>query len=208
MIPILITLAALVALSLLRPLLVLGLAHLFARAIGESALSRQPDAIHLDRAAAEPWHDPGPAREATRALRAAGFEEAGTWTVRELPGTLVALLAHASEGFYAAIYEHPRVGHWVDLFTYFADGTSATFTSNAPSGLDPRPGHRLENLPGAPAAALLERARGARPRLAPAPHAPGRAVSDFTRAWADAVRWRKAHGVSAHEVAAVARRAA
>jgi hypothetical protein len=205
---ILIALAALVALSLVRPLLVMVLGRIFAGAIGSHALSKQPDAIHLDRADARAWARPDKSEASARALRAAGFEDAGTWTVRELPGVVLQLLAHAGEGFYAMIYQHPKAGDWTDMVTRFSDGTSITYSSHTPSGLQPRPGHPVENLPGVSAVQLLDHARSTRPRRATAPHSAARASTDFTRAYAESMAWRKQHGVSAREVAQVIRKAA
>jgi hypothetical protein len=205
---ILIALAALVAVSLVRPLLLMVLGRIFAGAIGNHALAKQPDEIHLERAGVRPWARPEKAEESARTLRAAGFEDAGTWTVPELPGVVLQLLAHAGEGFYGVIYQHPKAGDWMDMVTRFSDGTSITFSSHTPSGLESRPGHPVQNLPGVTAGKLLEHARAARPRRAAAPHSAARATTDFTRAYAESMAWRKQHGVSAKEVAQVIRKAA
>src|SRR5262245_61569634 len=78
---ILILLGALAAVTVLRPLLMLAIARVFGRAIGAEALSRQPDTIQLERASNERWAQPARSAAAAQALNAAGFSDAGTYTV-------------------------------------------------------------------------------------------------------------------------------
>jgi hypothetical protein len=202
--PILIALGALVALTLVRPLLLLVVARIFAGAIGAHAVAQQPDEIHLVRSGRHAWKDAARADSAARTFASAGFDDAGTWTVQEMAGVVVQLMANASDGMYAAICEHPKAGPWIDLVTRYTDGTSITFSSNPPTGLNARPGHRTENVPGAAPGALLARARDSRPRRAAEPHTASAAPRDFMRAYAESMAWRKQHGVSAGEVAKVA----
>lgn len=172
-------------------------------AAGRRAAQKQPDEIHL-RAAPEPaWVHGDEIESNARALRKLGFTEAGSYTVDVLPVT-IRFLVKESDRVYAAIYEHPKVGIWLNLIILHEDGTSVTFTNTQDRGLEKRPGHPIFYLHRATAAqlfAMLAQAVGGPQR---------RAVSaatipaEFEKAWADGVRWRKSRSFSVAEVASVA----
>jgi hypothetical protein len=177
-------------------------------AVGHKAVAEVPDRVHLQAVSAHSWADENAAESATEALLESGFVEAGTYRVPEMPGVTVRLLANPMESVYAAVYEHPRAGLWLDLYARYQDHTSVTFTTTRPTGLAQRPGHRVVHVPGADAMQLCERALADRPEGTLRPASVDRAAHDFEEAYAEAVAWRKAHGVTAREVAEVARRKA
>jgi hypothetical protein len=172
--------------------------------IGARALAKQPDRIQLVRSAPTAWTSAAAAAALAEPLLKGGFDDAGTFRVQEMPGLVLRLLTHSGEGFLAAVYEHPKAGHWLEVATRYGDRTSITFSSHAPSGLSPRPGHPVIHVTGAGAAALLAWARAERPKRLMAPVSTQRAQSDFEDAYGEAIEWRKRHGVSASEVAKVA----
>ena len=204
---ILICAGILLLMPIVKQLLVHGLARLIGRAVGQVALNQQPDTIQLKPANAHAWKNGQAAANFASPLADRGFQDAGTYTVAEMPGMVVRLLAKPEEHFYAAIYEHPQVGQWMDLVTLYQDGTSATFTTSKPTGLAPRPGHPSIHAPGAGPLAIYARARAERAKQVMMPATPMNAVHDFERAYAESIAWRKHRGISACEVAEVAKAA-
>ncbi len=212
-----IILAAIVALRLLLyPVLKRFFALLFAghavrgarRDAGRSAVAKQPDRITLvHRDLRTTRTDPAVTQYADP-LFTRGFQEAGLFEIRELPGVLVRFLVKSSEGVIAAICTHPRSATWLDLITYYADGTSATFSTNPPHGLDPRPGHVVTHLPGTIALNLYQRFVNERPKGVFRPAMPDDVPAQFARAWADGIAWRRQKGISPGEVVQVAQRRA
>lgn len=184
------------------------LAAWFGRTLGGIALARQPDQIHLDPVSADSWSDFETVSDLGRPFTQQGFESAGTFRVEEMPGVIVQLLAHPAQRLYAAIYEHPQAGHWIDVVARYEDGSGATFTTSPPSGLDARPGHLVVNAPGTAPRALLDRVLFERPAGALLPATAATAARDFEDAYGEETAWRKGRGISAAEVANVARRAA
>jgi hypothetical protein len=176
--------------------------------VGRQALAGVPDRICLRPVSAHSWADENAAESATEALAENGFVEAGTYRVPEMPGVTLRLLANPVESVYAAIYEHSRAGLWLDLFARYQDHTSVTFTTARSTGLGPRPGHRVVHAHGIDAYHLCERAFAELPEGTLRPVSVERAAHDFEESYADAVAWRKAHGVTAREVTDVARRRA
>ena len=199
--------AILLALPVVKQLIGIGLARLLGRAIGQAALNQQPDTIHLSAAGPHAWKNAPKAAGFASPLSDRGFQDAGSYTIPEMPGVVVRLMAKPEEHFYAAIYEHPQAGHWMDLVTLYQDGTSSTFTTAKPTGLAPRPGHPSIHVPGAGPLALYARARAERAKQTMVATIPANAVHDFEQAYAESIAWRKNRGISACEVAEVAKAA-
>jgi len=200
--------AALVVVTLLRPVLRLAIAALAGKQIGAAALAKQPDSIHLQRGEETSWKNGAAPRQIATTLLTRGFEDAGVYTVAELPGLVVQLFANASDRVYAATYEHPKVGQWLEIFSRYQDGTSATCTTSSAVTLNPRPGHPSTQMPGAQPLTVLQKALSSRPQGPLAEVSAARAVDMFEKAYADGVAYRKQVGVSRMEVVKTAARRA
>jgi hypothetical protein len=202
---ILIFAGALVALALVRTLIPLLVARVFGRAIGSHAIAKQPDQIHLHHQGEVAWNDPRSVFPLSGPLLQRGFQDAGVYRIRELPDVTLQLLVKSNEDLMAIIYEHAAVGHWVEIACRYRDGGSFTISNSRPTGLAPRPNHIVVHAPGLESAALYDRARAERP------HRPLESVSTFNiskmfeEAWAESIAYRKQTGISADEVANVAR---
>jgi hypothetical protein len=193
-----------VARRILGVLIMRAVALVFGKAIGAHAVAQQPDQIHLLPAGAQAWKDAAAARALSAALVQAGFQDAGTYRVEPMPGVVVQLLAHSKNSIYANVYEHARVGRWIELVSRYQDGTAAWFSTNPPTGIDARPGHMRKNYPGLAPQALVERMLAERPTGWLNPVTAGDAVKTFEAGYADYIAWKKKTGVSAKEVAQVA----
>jgi hypothetical protein len=207
-------LAALIAIPILIRVGIRVFALLFVRAalvkgaedIGRRALEKQSDHIHMVRAGAQVWTRPDLATALATPLLENGFQDAGIYTVTELPGVHVHLLTDSHNQMLGIVYEHPRAGHWAEVVTRYANGDSSVFTTVKPTGLSPRPGHVTVHAPGLDVGALLHRALHERPNGAMVPMTPAKAVEIFEFAYADQMAWRKKQGISASEVVRVAQR--
>ena len=187
-----------------RPLSRLVIAGALGKQVGATALAQQPETIHLEPASAEAWRDAENARKVAGAITTLGFETAGTFRIPELPGVTVELLAHPGESMYAAVYEHPQAGAWFEYFVRCQDGTSVTFTTLPPTGLDDRPGHPLVRAVGADPRSLFEKAQERKPRKPLDPARASDVVAVFEKGYADSIAWRKQQGISRKEVVRVA----
>jgi hypothetical protein len=180
-----------------------GMGGFVARAIGRAALDCQPDEIHLDDCGAGAWRHFETAHDLVDSFKRAGFSDAGTYRIREMP-VVLQLLVHESESLYGVVYEHPQSGHWIDVVARFADGTASTWTTAPDTGLDARPGFPMIHAPGTLPSALVARARSEL-RAAPLAAATRASVAgDFESAYADSMAWRKGRGVTAGEVGRIA----
>jgi hypothetical protein len=173
-----------------------------------AALAKQPDTIHLEPASADAWRDAENQRRTASALAALGFETAGTFRIPELPGVTLELMAHPRESTYAAVYEQPFAGAWFELFMRCQDGSTATFTTLPPTGLDDRPGHPVVRAISANPETLFEKAQERKPRKPLEPARAACAVAAFERGYEESVAWRKGEGISRTEVMRVATRKA
>ncbi len=191
-----------------RPLLRVVIALVAGRAIGRSALAKQADRIHLVPSGPTRWQAPQEPQRLAQPLLSLGYQDAGTFTVRELPGVVLRLLAHTRDSVMAVIYEHPKAGHWVELVTRYTDRTSFSVATSRDTGLAPRPGHPVVHAPGTDPARLHARMTAARPQGIIEPVEPAALPARFEEGYAEAMAWRKAHGISTAEVVKVAARPA
>lgn len=172
-------------------------------AAAKRAADKQPDEIRLTPAPQHSWSDPAAIEVYAKALWAHGFAEAGTYAVNVLP-VAIRFLLKEPERMYAAIYEHAKAGVWLNFVVLNEDGTSATFTTTRDRGLEKRPGHPITYSPGATAdllyATAMRQLSGIPARRALSASS---IVTEFEKAWADSVRWRKSRGFSMAEVASV-----
>jgi len=194
------------AVLFLTPLSRVVIAALFGKSIGKAALSKQPDNIQLTPT------DPSKLRNAARVeavaaeFRRAGFESAGLFIIPEMPGLSLQLLANRSESMGVAIYDHPVVGVFFDVFSRYTDGGSCTHTTAPATGLKRREDMRVFNCPGASPATLLERARRERSSAGLKSCTATTVGPEFVAAYAEQMAWMKQRGISRSEVVKVATR--
>ena len=136
---------------------------------------------------------------------ARGFTEVGVFAVKEMPQVAICLLAKPAEAVCAAVYEHPKVGTWVELFSRYQDGTGITYSTMPDRGLEPRPGHPAIHAPGTSAEALYDRIMRERPQQPLAVITPEKLPHYFELAYAEGMAWRKNKGLTAEEVIRVAK---
>ena len=166
--------------------------------VGQKALSSQPDRISLTPRLASPGAE---AQAILAGLTRLGFSAAGSFAVAEMGGLPIHFMIQSKESAVAAVYEHPKAGVWLDLFTRFRDGTSFTFaTSRMGGGLEQRPGHPTVRSPRLDPAAAHARFLRERPAGAMKSFALAEVPSMFADAYAEAMAWRKQVGISAAEV--------
>ncbi len=194
-----------VAILLLTPLSRIVLAALFGRSIGQAALARQPDTIHLKPTETASQKHGGRLKSVVAEYLQRGFEDAGLYAIPEMPGVYVQLLAHRGESMYAAIYDHPVAGVFYDVVSRYIDGSVWTFTTARATGLKQRPNTQMVNLPGSEPTALIEAARRQRPHAGLKSCSTSTAVSDFETAYAEYMAWMKQRGLTTGEVVNVAR---
>jgi hypothetical protein len=169
--------------------------------VGAKALGEQPDAIHLEPRPLHEWKDAGAVEAQAAPLAARGFRDAGIHAVREMPGVVVRFLVQPDERVAACIYEHPRIGTWLDLVCSYQDGTGATYSTSKPTGLDTRPGQKKVNAPELGSAALYDKLLRERPTGDLEEWTVENVAGKFEAAYARETNWRKNKGISADEVA-------
>jgi hypothetical protein len=182
-------------------LLVRTIFRKFLVGIGNTAVNKQPDEIHLTPQPEHVWTDAAAVQALAAPLPALGFAEAGTYRVDDLPGVFCRFLVHVEERVAACIYEHPKVGTWIDLFSHYRDEGTFTASTAADHGMDKRPGATGFHAPGTTSDALYEQMLRERPRAGLIDMTPANVVERFVWAWARSMTWRKKRGVSVNEMA-------
>jgi hypothetical protein len=169
--------------------------------VGEKAMAEQPDEIHLVPEPDHAWTNRDAVEAMAAPLTSLGFEEAGLYSISEMNGVYVRLMAHPAQSIAACLYEHPQVGTWMDLVCKYSDGRSITYTTGRPTGLEKRPGCQTVNAPEMGAEALYQRLLRERPTGDLTEITPTSVPTLFMEAYKKETAWRKNKGISVEEVA-------
>jgi hypothetical protein len=173
--------------------------------IGRRALNRTPDQIKLARTDSPAWTN-GPAVERQAApLRSAGFKDLGVYSVDKMPGVLIRMMHHPETFVEAHIYDHPRVGSWIEFASRYTDGSSHTLTTLVPTGLDrPEWVRTIRADKGTPTDQLYSQFKTQREWHNIKPVAADEVVHEFEDAYLRFMIWRQNSGITPEEVARVA----
>jgi hypothetical protein len=187
-----------------RPLIAL----LFAKSIGAQALAKVPQTVHLTRASDTVWSNVDAARRMWEPLLQAGFADAGTYTVNEMPGVVMRLLASTTDSIMAIAYEHPRAGHWLEMVTRYADGRRCSATSLVTAPVSAPDFVTSLRAPNASPSRLLDTMRRQRPEGTMLPVTTADVTRMFEEGYAESMKWHNEHGVKRGDVMKVAMRRA
>jgi hypothetical protein len=106
----------------------------------------QPLRIKLEAESDPAWNDEASMKRLTKAMKSAGFVDAGIFRIDEVPDICLKALVQPEKSVYAVIYEHPDKGIWFEYFARFEDGTSLTYSTSEATGLDRPPGRGIERF--------------------------------------------------------------
>jgi len=174
--------------------------------IGRKAVEAQPDRITLGRISDPTWQDSS-IGQIISSLRAAGFQDAGAYSVDNMPGVKVAILAKSEDCVTAHVYEHAKAGIWIELATRYEDGTSTTLTTLPSTGQNQPAWLTTIRAGKAPAGDLvrqfIEERRWRSGVMKPV--SVERAPLEFEEGFARYMSWRKATPMTVDEVAPTVR---
>lgn len=184
---------ALVAFLLSWPAVRAVVARVAGKHYRAKALTSPPDRIYLVRATKPAWRHEQARDSSARQLANAGFENAGTFVVREMPELTLGLYANSTENAYAIVYDHPRSGFWAEFVTRYEDGSVASFSTLEPMEVDVPVGSIHVAAPELSLADLWKRMLAERPKQAMKPCTPFTAAPDFEKGYAESVAYHKQH---------------
>lgn len=150
-----------------------------------------PDFISLVRVREPRWRNGRAIAVADHDLSAAGFAEAGTYLVHQMPELTVGLYALPGECSYAVLYDHPTSGFWAELVTRYHDGSLANFTTLEPMDVEVPEGSLYVAAPGYSVGELWQRMRAERPVKPMRECSRAAAAQDFERGYAESVARHK-----------------
>jgi hypothetical protein len=176
--------------------------------IGRRVVSRLPDVLNLEKIATPRWGAPGRIEELAGPLRARGFRDCGVYSTARMPGLLIMFLLQEESAVAAFLSEHPKRSPWVELSVRYDDGTTTALSTLPPTGLSQLPDffRRIEGDPAVATDVLYDRLLAERSPLGIKRVTAESVVPEYERAYAKFVAWRKNHGISSEEVAAVAKK--
>lgn len=150
-----------------------------------------PDFISLVRVREPRWRNRRAVALADQDLCAAGFAEAGTYVVHQMPELNVGLYALPAECAYAVIYDHPASGYWAELVTRYQDGSIVSFSTLDPMDVELPEGSMHVAAPQLTLRELWTRMRAERPAKPMVECSRATAAMDFERGYAESVARHK-----------------
>jgi hypothetical protein len=172
--------------------------------VGRRALARVPEQITLSRVDSPVWKNAAAVEQVTPLVRV-GFNDLGTYSVDKMPGVLIRVLFQPQTYVAAHVYDHPRVGSWVEFATRYTDGSSHTLTALPPTGLDHPVWVRIIRADkNVPTDQLYQQFLREREGHNIKQVAPEDVVHEFEDSYLRLMIWRQNTGITPEEVAQVA----
>lgn len=174
--------------------------------IGRKALGQQPDEVTLEKLSVAGWADPVAADALANPLIKLGFADLGDFAVDKMPGVRMRILVKPDAAVAAFIYEHLKAGTWIELSVRYEDGTTTALVNRPPTGIQSPPFFRkIYAEKGVPTDQLYERLLKERPPQGIKAITAETVIPEFEDAFRRIMFWQKNKGLSAEEVAAVAK---
>jgi hypothetical protein len=191
--------------ALLPRLLKLKVARQALSEVGRRALARVPEQITLSRVDSPPWKNAAQVEKQAAPLLRTGFTDLGAYGVDKMPGVFIRMLFQPQTYVAAHIYDHPRVGSWVEFAARYTDGSSHTLTTLPPTGLDsPAWVRTIRADKSIPTDQLYQQFLTQRDWHNIKPVAAGDVIHEFEDGYLRLMIWRQNTGITPEEVAHVA----
>jgi len=191
--------------SALPRLLVRKAAREALSAVGRRALARVPEQITLARLDSPQGRNQAAVEQQAAPLLRAGFTDLGTYGVDKMSDVFIRMLFHPQTYVAAHIYDHPRVGSWIEFASRYTDGSSHTLTTLPPTGLDhPAWVRTIRAEKSTSTDQLYQQFLTQREWHNIKPVAAGEAVHEFEDGYLRLMIWRQNTGITPEEVAKVA----
>lgn len=173
--------------------------------VGKRALNRVPEQVTLTRTDTPQWKHPAEVKQQSAPLLSAGFMDLGSYAVDKMPGVLIRMLFHPETYVAAHVYDHPRVGSWIEFAARYTDGSSHTLTTLPPTGLDhPAWVRTLRADKTVPTDQLYRQFLTKRDWHNIKPVTAGEVIREFEDGYLRLMIWRQNTGITPEEVAHVA----
>lgn len=190
-------------------LLILGVARSRLRRLAQTVeplMVSPPARLRLRPVIDAPWTDVGQFEELYLTIIREGFEESGAFEAGEVEGFFLHGFVKPEDAVVATAYQHPVYGNWLELATYYKDGTSFTFTTlGIGAEQDQRPGHGRMHFPDVEPRELLRRFLAQRPRHRMRRVSALEYEEVVEAAYADEMDWRNSRGgTTTEEIRALA----
>ncbi len=166
--------------------------------------SVSPAEIHVHSTTEDKWSDKKTRDETVAALSSKGFINLGMYRIDEMPLIPVMAMSHGENRLLAVLYEHPKLGIWMDFVVKYPGDKSLT-VSNASMGgqLEHRPNHDKEYMPKVSMADLYTKviALSSGKEKEPVPTDNAGFIEAMQNSYRDDMLWRSSRGgVNAEEL--------
>ena len=181
--------------------------RLILKQVGRKALAKVPTSAKLIQTQNPNWQNRVLIDNQTSPLKFRGFEDVGSFQVVSMPGVLLKILFHQAMNVAAHVYEHPKAGSWTEMATRYTDGRSATISDLPDTGVAPAPWVKTSRVVrGTSTDQMFAQHTNERDKNGIKTLVPADTVREFEEGYARYMQWKQGTGISAEEVARVAKK--
>lgn len=189
----------------------IGLAFLvrsLQKGLNKRALDNAPTKLTLKPIPKHKWHDAILMERLATPLETRSFKDIGAYSAAEISGVVLRFMLNEEDSALAIVVAHPKGGHWVEIASYFEDGTSIVYSTSQTPTPPPRVGHPRFKGSGMATGALYTKFKQERPKRPMIQLTPENATATFLKGFTDEANWRREHGVVPQTFTAIPRAAA
>jgi hypothetical protein len=151
------------------------------------------------------WSNAAAVEQQAGPLRSEAFKDLGVYSVDNMPGTLIRMMAHPETNVAAHIYDHPKSGSWIEFATRYTDGSSHFLSTLPPTGMErPEWFRKIQADKSTPTDQLYRQFLTQREWHGIKAVAPEETIHEFEENFRKLAVWRQEHGITPVEVAHVA----
>jgi hypothetical protein len=178
------------------------------KSLNKRALENAPTKLTLKPLPKNKWPDAILMERLATPLSTRSFKDIGAYTVSEISGLVLRFMLNEEDSALAIVVAHPKGGHWVEIASYFVDGTTINYSTSHTPAAPPRVGHPRFKGSGMATGALYTKFKQERPKRPLVKLTPENSTAEFLKGFTDEATWRKERGVVPQTFAAITRVAA
>lgn len=156
--------------------------------------SKAPTSLTLTAIGNERWQKGGTANALATPFLTRGFADAGCYSVRETPGTIIRFLLKEDEAILVSVLEDAKAVHWVEVATFYDDGTEWCYSTRSGDAALHTPGSTRYFAPKLLPESLYGKLKIERPRKKTRKLTVNNVDAEYATVWATHQKWLKDQG--------------
>jgi hypothetical protein len=153
-----------------------------------------PEGLTLTAIGNDRWRKSAAANALVAPFLQRGLTDGGCYSVRETPGTIIQFLVKEEEGIVVSIFEDAKGTHWVEISTFYDDGSEWLYSNQVGDGSVHRPGSTRYFAPKLAPEALYAKHRMERVKKKTRKVTANNVDAEYATVWAAHQKWLREQG--------------